>query len=263
MQTPSWLESAARALKENSPTVLSGIAVTGVVGTVILAVRATPEAMQKLHEARRAAWMSKEEGELIDDDHLIDLKTKVSVTWRLYAPAIASGVATIACIIGANAMGMRRNAATLAAYTLVDATFREYKEHVLAELTPAKAQKIDDKINIDRVERDQPTSTQIIITGNGEQRCYDPISGRYFSSDVEKIRQAANTIGTLVIREMYASQDEFYELLGLSSTLIGETMGWTVDNMLEIDFTAHLTEDGVPCLAMKYKRLPRLDFNKL
>ena len=55
--------------------------------------------------------------------------------WRCYIPAGAVGIATIACIVGANAIGMRRNAALLAAYTLVDTSFREYKGKVVEHIT--------------------------------------------------------------------------------------------------------------------------------
>ena len=135
---PVWLKTISQFTKDNSPAILSGIAVAGVIGTAILAVRATPKAIKRLEE-------KKEEG------NPAILKTEVlEATWPYFVPAALTGAATIACIIGATKIGAKRNAALLAAYTLVDQGFREYKDHVLEEIGEAKEQKIHDKVMTDR-----------------------------------------------------------------------------------------------------------------
>jgi hypothetical protein len=255
MPHSSWLIKSTRVLKENSPAILSGAAIAGVIGTVILAIKAAPEAVKRVEEL-------KEDERVEHNREEVTPKEILAVTWKAYLPTVISGVATIVCIVGSNAIGARRSAAAFAAYTLVDSTFTEYKEKVLEQITPAKARKIEDEIQRDRVADKPPSSTQVFITGTGEQLCYDSLTGRYFKSDIEKIRQSVNVINDLVLREMYASQDEFYEMLGLKSTKIGAEMGWTVGHLLEVEFSSHLTEDGQPCLAITYKKLPKLDYQK-
>lgn len=256
MQTPSWLNTAGRALKENSPAVLSGIAVAGVIGTVVLAVKATPEAVRQIQELEQdeAAEHNREE---------ISRKEKISVTWKLYIPAALTGAATIACIVGSNAIGARRTAAVYGAYTLVDSAFREYKDRVISEITPSKAEKVKDNIQIERVKQTPPQSTQIYITGTGDQLCYDSLTGRYFRSDVETIRRAANTVNARVLEDMFAPHDDFYELLGLGPSEIGRSMGWQIDNLIDLEFTSTLSEETIPCLCIGYTKMPRLDYHKL
>lgn len=258
MQTPSWLNTAGRALKENSPAVLSGIAVAGVIGTVVLAVKATPEAVRQIEELQHG-----EEGEYVRELEEISVKEKFHATWRLYIPATLTGVATIACIVGSNAIGARRTAAVYGAYTLVDSAFREYKDRVISEITPSKAEKVKDNIQIERVKQTPPQSTQIYITGTGDQLCYDSLTGRYFRSDVETIRRAANTVNARVLEDMFAPHDDFYELLGLGPSEIGRSMGWQIDNLIELEFTSTLSEETIPCLCIGYTKMPRLDYHKL
>jgi Family of unknown function (DUF6353) len=244
-----WLRHLGQFTSQNSPVILSGIAVGGVIATAVLAVKATPKAMKSLEKL---------EGE---NPSTLEKAEKV---WKFYVPAGLSGAATIACIIGANTIGMKRNAALVAAYTLVDSTFREYKDHVIAEIGDQKERKIHDKIMTDRLENNPPDSTQVIVVSGGDQLCYDSLTGRYFKSDIEKIRRAENEINRRILNDMYAAQNEFYDLVGLPYTTIGDELGWNIDCMVDLRFTSHLREDtGEPCLAIGYNRLPIKDYGKV
>ena len=44
-----------------------------------------------------------------------------------YIPATVTGIATIACIFGANVLNKRRQAALMSAYALLDTSYKEYK----------------------------------------------------------------------------------------------------------------------------------------
>lgn len=243
-----WLNSISRLTKDNSPTILSAVAIGGVIATAILAAKATPKAIEKLED--------------VDPADKILKRQIVAETWKFYIPAGMSAAATIACIIGANKIGIRRQAAVAAAYTLVDTSFREYKDHVLQEIGEAKERKIHDKIMIDRMENNPPPA-EVIVIGGGDQLCYDSLTGRYFKSDIEAIRRAENEVNRRVLTNMYASQNEFYELLGLGSTIVGDELGWNIDRLMELRFTSHLSEcTGQPALAIGYKELPVKDYGK-
>src|SRR5450756_64940 len=123
MQIPILARRIARSIGMNSPTILSGMAVAGVVGTVVLAVKATPKATVSVSEAEisKNVWTEAQadahtKGIPVDDYVPLTSKEIVQATWKLYLPAAISGTATIACIIGANQIGLRRNAALLGAY---------------------------------------------------------------------------------------------------------------------------------------------------
>lgn len=251
---------------DNSTTILSGLAVTGVIATVALAVRATPDAMKKraeaksLKEIRNPANAEKPVNEIEEEE--LSLVETVQATWRTYLPTAISGAATIACVIGANQIGLRRNAALIGAYTLVDTAFTSYKDEVLKVIGAKKELEIRDNIAERDVAENPPVLKEIVITGGGDQLCRDGLTGRYFRSDIETIRRAENEINATVLRDMYASQNEFYRLIGLPDAGIGEILGWNTDVMLKLIFTSALSVEGVPCLAIEYELYPRVGYDK-
>jgi hypothetical protein len=244
MNTPSWISQLGRSANRNSPAILSGVAVAGVLTTAYLTARASVKADRKLEGLETTP------------------KQKIQGCWKLYIPAAASGAATIACIVGANQIGARRHAAMVGAYTLAEAAFRQYKEEVVAEIGEIKERGIRDKAAIKQMENNPVKDSQVIITGGGDQLCYDTFTGRYFRSDIEAIRRAENEVNRRVLTDMHASHNEFYALIGLADALAGDELGWNIDNLMELAFTAHLSEDGTPCLAINYTRLPRCDYYK-
>ena len=263
MTMPRWMRLTGKTVNDNSTTILSGLAVAGVVATVALAVRATPGAMDRLDTARGekaekiSPLLKKEEPDLKEDLTPVEIAKTI---WRDYLPAAGVGIATIACVIGANQIGARRQAALLGAYSLVDTAFREYKDEVLEQLGKNKEQKISDAVAARQIDENPVKDAQVIITAGGDQLCYDTLTGRYFQSDIEAIRRAENEIKRRVLTDMYAPHNEFYELLGLESVVVGDELGWNIENLIELVFTSHLATDGRPCLAIGYTRLPRVGY---
>jgi hypothetical protein len=259
MSRSSGLNAISRTFKNNSPTILSGAAIAGVITTAILTAKATLKASQQLDDASLAKNAGKESKEGWED---LTRREIAETCWKTYAPAGLSGAATIACIVGANQIGLRRNAALLGAYTLADTAFREYKDEVLAQLGETKEQKVRDGIAKKQLEENPVTNTTVIV-GGGDQLCYDSLTGRYFRGDIETIRQAANEINRSIVGgNMYASQNEFYGFLGLGPVTLGDELGWNLDNFIDLVFSSHLADDGRPCLAIGYKSLPRKDYGK-
>ena len=67
----------------------------------------------------------------------------------------------------------------------------------------------------------------------------------------------------MVLGEMYVSLNEFYMELGLPTTDIGDEVGWSVDTMIEPDFSTQITDDGRPCVVLSYLAAPCHEFRKL
>ncbi len=241
------LENLTRTAKQNSPVLLSGIAIAGVIATAVLAAKATPKAMRRLEEA--------EEPELT----VID---KFKVTWTCYIPAGLSAAATIACIAGANQIGARRNAALVGAYSLLDQTFREYKDQVVKEFGKDKEQKVYDEVMAEKMRKNpMPEDSQIIMTGAGEQNFWDSWGGRYFRSDIETIRQIANNVNKAMLDgDRVASLNDFYSYLNLEPTEAGNLLGWNLDNLIEPRFSAHMSDRQVACVALGFMKDPVVNY---
>ena len=240
---------AEKFIADHSPTILTAVGVTGTITTAFLTGRATLDAAEIIKEDRETAVQPYE------PTWQEDLK----LIWKEFIPPVGMGALTIASIIFANRIGMRRAAAMAAAYSLSERAFAEYKENVVKHIGSKREESIRDRIAEDRIKRDPIPSNQLII-GSGQVLCYDSITGRYFQSDMETLRKAQNDINHQLLQAMYATLDDFYKILGLPSTKFSSEVGWTSDNMLELKFSAVLSEDQRPCICIEYSSYPVRDY---
>lgn len=246
-----------QAVSRNSPTILTGLSVAGLVTTVVLAVRATPKALQILEEEHAHRW---------NNPDFCDLTKKeiVQLTWRCYVPSAIMGSITIACIIGTNSINLKRNAALASLYSLAETTLKEYQAKVVETIGEKKAKAIKDEVYKDKIKNHPVVDKEVFLTKIGDTLCYDVISGRYFKSDIESIRKIQNDLNRRLISDMYISLNEIYYALGLPSTKMGEEVGWVIeDGMLDFNFSSQLTDNGTPCLVIDYTVGPRYDFNEM
>jgi len=246
-----------RAMAKNSPTILTGVSVAGLITTTVMAVQATPKALAILEEEQdfHRRGYDKYDVEMLPKLEIIKL------TWRCYIPTMMMGGLTIACMVGANSINLRRNAALASVYSLTESALKEYQAKVIETFGETKAQKIKDDIYKNKIDKDPAKNKEVIITGKGDTLCYDTMSGRYFKSDIEKIRRILNELNRDLLTEMFLSLNDVYYALGLSPTKIGEDLGWDIDNgLIDFSFSSQLTEDGTPCLVIDYHAQPRYNF---
>lgn len=247
-----WLNTLVQATKQYSPEILSGLAIAGVVGTAVLAVRATPGAIDHIEEVRDE-----------DPGKVVFKRQVVAIAWKHYVPAAISGAVTIGCIVGATRIGSRRNAALVAGAALADRAFNDYKEEVRELIGERKELEVREKTAQKQIDDNPPSKEILMVLQDKEQLCYDTLTGRYFRSDIETIRRAENEINHRVIQDMWCSHNEFYELIGLPDVRAGEELGWNMDHLMSLIFTSHLSPEGVPCLAIGYQILPKASYGKV
>lgn len=250
------VKKAEKLVADNSPAILTGVGVTGSLTMAFFAGRASFKA-----------------GELIADEqyrldhhrtsHELDTKEKFLLVWKLYIPAVGTGVLTIASIIGANKIGTRRTAAVAAAYSISEKAISEYKDKVIENIGSAKEQKIRDDIAQDQVIRNPVSGNEVIITGDGEVLCYDQFSSRYFKSSMETLKKAQNDINYTVLNEGYASLGDFYKKIGIDETAYSEEVGWTTDKLLELKFSTSMSDDQRPCISFNFCSAPVRDYYRI
>lgn len=244
------LSSIRTSAAKHSPEILMGIGIAGMVATSVMAVRATPKALRLIEDKKAET----------NEEKLTPIET-VKTTWKCYLPAVITGGVSVACLIGANSVNTRRNAALATAYTLSESALKEYQEKVVETVGEKKEQSVRDAIAKDKLEQNPVTNREVIITDKGDTLCFDAVSGRYFKSDIEKLKKAVNELNRRMRDEMYISLNEFYYEIGLNSIGIGDELGWNIDNgYIEPSFSSQLAEDGTPCLVIGYHVEPRYDY---
>ena len=240
---------------KRSPGILAGLGVIGMFTAIGMAIHATPKAIVVLEA--EAGNRGVEPGKLKP----IDTVKTVGV---YYIPTLATAVLSTFLIFEGFSISNKRHAALAAAYGLSEAALKDFQDKLVEVDGEKKLDKVRKAIAKDQVEKHPVENTEIVLTGNGETLCYEPLSGRYFKSDIDKIKQAVNRTNSYLVREGIISLNDFYYELGLDGTSIGRDIGWELsqDDLIDLDFTATLTSDNTPCLAIGYRNKPRYEYDK-
>ena len=253
MDISKLIESSKKKLSDNAPEIMIGFGLAGMLTSTIMAVKATPKAMAIIEE---------------EEDYLNRELTKIEkakLVWKPYVPAALGYCASTALIIGANNVNSKRSAMFAGAYKLSEQTLATYRDKVIETIGEEKEREISDKVARDKVKEARQTSYHAneVIYGTGQCLCYDPISGRYFNSDMDKIRKIENDLNYRLMKENMISLNEFYTELGMECTDMGFKYGWNIDEgLIEVRFTSTITDDNRLCLVVTFARSPRLDFDK-
>lgn len=261
-RTTNLLRSTKRYLDYNSTSILTGLSLAGVVSTAYFAARGGMDAIRKIEDReieRIHSAITFGEG----DVYVQTLKDKALLTWKCYIPAAVSGVSTLAFIGMGHKISSKRTAALATAYSLTEMAFNEYKAKVVETLGEKKAVDIRDRVAEDRVNRTAKPTSEVMVVGDGEVLCFESFTGRYFKSSMEALRKAQNDINSQIINEGYASLNEFFSAVGIPYSGVGEELGWSTDEMLDLQFTSVLNQEGKPCLSVGYSRLPAKNYYKM
>lgn len=203
---------------ENLPSILTGVAVAGVVETVYLAVKATPKALDILEER------SSEEKK---DGTGWNKTDTIKATWKCYIPAAIAGAGTIACIVGANYAHLSREAGMLAAYSFLGEKFVDYRER--------SGEKHDDKI-MNSIKKDYISEA---VKGKpnrpleiGKMWCFEPESEQYFQATTEQILWAELTANKIFHNQGWLSFNQFLDLLPKDAKRVtwGNHTGWYISD---------------------------------
>ena len=245
------IKSVERVLTKYSPGILTGIGITGMIGATFMAVKATPKALYLIET-------KKEESEVEELTSVEAIKT----CWKCYIPAALTTVVSAACLIGASTVSAKRNAALATAYSISEAALREYQEKVVEVIGEKKEKAVRDAVAKDQIERDPVTKSEVvIIDSNSNTLCYEPLSGRYFKSTIDKIKKAEIKLDRQMIQEMYVSLNDFYWEIGLDGTDLGDKMGWNLSKgYMDLSFSSQLADDGTPCAVIVYGIPPVYDY---
>lgn len=253
------VKASTKFVGDHAPELLTALGVGGMLTSVIFAVKATPKAVKLLDDAKEA---KAEKEEVSVEDVKLNAVETVKATWKVYVPTVATVILSAACIIGSNNVNHRRNVALVTAYTLSETTLKEYRDKVVEKLGEKQEKIVRDEVAKDKLEKNPITNTtEVFITEKGNTLCYDSVSGRYFKSDMEKIKRTVNEMNARMFNEMYVSLNEFYYELGLEGISIGDDLGWNIEKgYLEVDFSSHIADDGTPCLVLDYLVVPKYNY---
>lgn len=245
MSISNLVANLGKTIKVNSPGILSAFGIVGVATTSYLAAKAATKSTIQIIE------MEENEDEEYELDPKERFKERAKLVWKNYIPAGISGVATIGCIIASSKLSGNKTAAAVAAYSITEKAFGEYKEKVVEQLGEKKEQAIRDEIAQEHIS--QNPSREVMITSiSGHVLCCELYTGRYLRSDMETLRKAENELNKILISQTFATLNDFYDLVGLSYTSNSYWQGWDSDRFMELRFSTVMSDNNEPCIAFEY-----------
>lgn len=248
------------ALRRSSPTILTCLSIVGVVGTTIMAVRATPKALRLIKAKKNE----------LETDKLTPVEL-VQTTWQCYIPSALVGVGTITCIIGIGVMDRRNQAALTSAYAMLNESYKQYRQAAKRVYGEDADEKIHAEMAKDAMVADGCWGYQVYnmdMDPESEQLLfYDLASKKYFNTTMAAVLNAQYHVNRNLSLRGDCSLNEYLSFLGVDGVDKGEEIGWDISYMVEemdsywLDFDNHKTtlEDGLECIIIDTMALTNLE----
>lgn len=238
-------------VKEHSPAILASLGVAGIATTGFLA-----------YQAGRAYGRAEIEATHILDTnhHTLTGKEKFEMGWKRLVLPMSVGAITALSIVSGATISAHRQAALMSALALTETAFRDYRNKSIELNGKTKEQKVVEAVAQDRVNKAE--GAEIVFIGDDKVLCFESLTGRFFESTRTDIEKAEIEINRQILSEMYASQNEWYDQIGLSRVSNGDNIGWNNNTPLEVTFSA-VFKDDKPVMAIDYRFQPIIGFHKI
>ena len=244
-------------IKKNSPEILLGAGIVGFVGTIVLACRATCRADEVLEFHRRKIKDINDAKEIADadpegemsydielyrqDKAIRYLKTTGSLA-KLYAPTIAVGTLSLACILTSRNIMQKRYLGVVAAYNGVSAAFEEYRKRVRDEYGEGldkhfRYGSTHDELPVydengkktKEKEQVEKTETGMVIPNDDSCRFFDSSNPNWDKNPTFSmmwLRGQQNILNDILHTRGHVFLNEVYDALGFPHTPQGAVLGW-------------------------------------
>jgi Family of unknown function (DUF6353) len=238
--------------RKNSPTILFGAGVVSMVGSTVLACRATlklDDVLSEVEADKAKAVKAKsmvENGDVPDGttysdkefkrDNSIILVRGVGKIVKLYAPSVILGGVGIVCLTKSHKILQERNAALTAAYVAVDTAFKKYRERVIdryGEETDRELRYESEDVTLIDEETGKALDTTRVAPGDPGMyaRWFDIENNNWNASPFEEhnwlfLRNQQNWANDMLRARGHLFLNEVYGMLGLTHTTPGSVVGW-------------------------------------
>lgn len=248
-------------MKHHSPTILMVAGVVGVVGSTVMACKATRKLDDILDNAKKDIETIKKAGEhpetLPEEYTEEECQQDLTITYartgmaiaKLYGPSIALGALSLGSIIFSHRILNKRNVALASAYAAVHKGFKDYRGRVVDRF----GQQLDKELlyNI------KPKETEeVVVNEDGSEEIVkktanviDPNTISEFAkiwADGDKgwtkdphanlayVRQQMNYANEILKRRGYLFLNEVYDMFGFDHSEAGQVIGWVYNEKLPV-----------------------------
>jgi hypothetical protein len=233
----------ALLVQKGSPGLLLGAGIVGMVGSTVLACRATlkmealvGETKGKLLMARTLKHDDYSEADRSRDVSLIYFQSSVKVI-RLYGPAIVVGGLSIAALTRSHNILTQRNAALTAAYAALDKGFREYRARVVERYGEEEDRHLRYGTREVAIEDPETQKRELVtrVDATGEPSIYAKWFDQHSNSWSKEpeynfvfLQSMQNYANDLLHARGHVFLNDVYDMLGIERTKAGAVVGWVL-----------------------------------
>ena len=263
--------------RKNSPTILFGVGVASMMGSTVLACRATlklDDVLSAVESDKQKAILAKNkvaagevpEGTTYSDqefkrDNAIILARGVGSVVKLYAPSVILGGVGIVCLTKSHKILKERNSALTAAYIAVDTAFKKYRERVVdryGEDTDRELRYESEEVTVIDEETGKALDTVRVAPGepSGYARWFDEENNNWNRPEFMNhnwlfLRSQQNWANDMLRSRGHLFLNEVYGMCGLTHTSAGSVVGWlyqrdNINGDNYVDFGCWDQRDGQP-----------------
>lgn len=255
-KTTRAVNRAILKVKKYSPEILLVSGCAGVVVSGVMACKASTKASAIMEETKKQMEEIKTVSETTDKELYSeeDLRKDTAIVYtkmvmnyiKLYGPAVAVGVLSLASIITAHGIIKKRNVALAAAYATVDGAFKDYRNRVIDRFGDEVDKQL--KYNIKTTEVEEKTTNskgKEKVTKKKIEVCdLDPSNyseyARIFDNtcvaytgdpehDMAFLRLQQNYANDKLRIKGYLFLSDVYDMLGFPRTKASQCVGWVYD----------------------------------
>lgn len=240
----------ALKMRKQSPHILFGAGVVGVVATAVTAARATLQVEDVLTEHASNMAMINEaavnhadryDEKAANKDRVIVYAKTVVGLGRLYGPTVIIGVASIGCLAGSHRILTARNVALTATLGSVERAFDRYRQRVIQEFGPEKDREYRfASETIEVIEETNKGPQPKDLTRQDVQPGQEYLYAKLFAPDnknwerkpeynVMFLRSQQNYANDVLRARGHIFLNEVYDMLGMERTRAGAVVGWLAD----------------------------------
>ena len=221
----SMLKASAKFMEKNAPAICAGIAIAGLVGSVVAAIKAGPEvkeALEKAHLKKNEQALQERMEDGNDSTPIEDLtvKEKLPIYFKYFWKTGLLVLVSATCMVASVRFGNKqiRTMAVLAAAAESNlANLEDAAKEVLGE---KKFEQLKEKVIDKDMEKQGDVQEEFVVkTGRGDTLCYEPWFRTYFRMSIEDVKLAVADIKTMYTSNCEVCYDDIYERFKLAEPL--------------------------------------------
>lgn len=253
-------KAALKTIEHHSPKILIALGIGAGVGATVMACKATLKLESTMVAINSDIQAVKDTKDAVVDEKEYNKALAVSYISggvklaELYAPSVAVGATSIACILAGNKIMSDRYASAVAAVGSVERMFSNYRSRVIAEygeekdaefrngvVTEIIEEPVLDKNGNPKTDKNGEVKTtkkavshmDDALSANKYARVFDETSTRAWDPDVEYNKSSLllkqEFFNQMLRTNRYLTLNDVYKQLGFPVTAYGQDVGWVID----------------------------------